>query len=354
MPSTNSAAAKLHALKLDDGWEVVRAIPRSAQSTGGQFSHSYEVRNGDGRRGFLKAFDFADAFDPGADTIAILRMLVNGYEHERDILLHCKQRGHSRISLPLYHGNVQVPGMSGAEGRVYFLILDMADGDIRSQVDASNRFNTLWSVRALRDVCLGLWHVHRDMIAHQDLKPSNVLVYSKSSDFRVADFGRASRRGTAALHDNLSFPGDRTYAPPEFMYGYADPDFVKRRIGCDLFMLGNVACFLFAGINLTANIMSHLAPQYQPGAWMGTYHQVLPYLQNAFTSSLGDLETVLDAEIRSDALRTIRELCNPDVSRRGHFRGIGRHNQYSLERYVSELDLLARRVEIAVRAKKAI
>ena len=136
MPSNGSAAAKLAGLKLEEGWEVVSAISRSSSATGGQFSHSYEVKNTDGRRGFLKAFDFADAFDPGADTIAILRMLVNGYEHERDILLHCKQRGHSKISLPLSHGSVQVPGMSNAEGRVYYLILNMADGDIRSQVDA--------------------------------------------------------------------------------------------------------------------------------------------------------------------------------------------------------------------------
>lgn len=251
MPSPDSAAAKLEGLQLDDGWKVVRAISRSSSSTGGQFSHSYEVSNTAGRRGFLKAFDFAVAFDPGADTIAILRMLVNGYEHERDILIFCKQRGHSKISLPLHHGSVQVPGLGNAEGKVYYLILDLADGDIRGQVDASNRLNTLWSARALRDVCLGLWQIHREMIAHQDVKPSNVLVYSKSADFRVADFGRASRRGTVAAHDGLAFPGDRTYAPPEFMYGYTDPDFVKRRIGCDLFMLGNIACFLFAGVNVT-------------------------------------------------------------------------------------------------------
>ena len=169
-----------------------------------------------------------------------------------------------------------------------------------------------------------------------------------------ADFGRASRRDTVAVHDNLSFPGDGTYAPPEFKYGYADPDFVKRRIGCDLFMLGNIACFLFASVNVTANLISHLAPQYQPGAWTGTYRQVLPYLKNAFTLTLEDLRAVLDHEICSDALRIVRELCDPDIERRGHSRGVGRHDQYSLERYVTELDILARRVEMSDRLKKAV
>jgi eukaryotic-like serine/threonine-protein kinase len=264
MTNPDSAAAKLSGLKLDGGWQVLSMLKRAKSSTGGQFSHSYEVINSDGRKGFLKAFDFSDAFEPGVDTIAFLGMLVNGYEHEKDILLFCKQRGHSKVSLPLHHGNVDVPGMGNVEGKVYYLILDMADGDIRSQVSAKNRFDTLWALRAFRDVCLGLWQVHKDMIAHQDLKPSNVLVYSKTGDFRVADFGRASRRGSTAPHDGLTFPGDGTYAPPEFMFGYKHPDFVPRRIGCDLFMLGNIACFLFAGVNVMAFVMSHLALSINP------------------------------------------------------------------------------------------
>jgi eukaryotic-like serine/threonine-protein kinase len=45
----------------------------------------------------------------------------------------------------------------------------------------------------------------------------------------------------------------------------------------------------------------------------------------------------------------IERLCDPDLSQRGHPRGIGRGNQYSLERYVSQLDLLAKRLELKIR-----
>jgi eukaryotic-like serine/threonine-protein kinase len=45
----------------------------------------------------------------------------------------------------------------------------------------------------------------------------------------------------------------------------------------------------------------------------------------------------------------IKELCNPDIAARGHPKGIGKHNQYSLERYVSLLDLAAKRLEVQIR-----
>ena len=313
MPRPDSAAAKLSSLPLGNGWTVIGEVQRSPAATGGNFSHSYRVRHEDGRLGFLKAFDFSEAFDPDADTITVLRLLTTCFEHERDILLHCKDRRHSKVSLPIVHGRVQVPDLNRMEGTVYYLIFELADGDIRGQVDLSNRFDTLWCMRALTDVCLGLWQVHREMIAHQDIKPSNVLMYNKAREFRVADFGRASRLGASAPHDSHLFPGDGTYAPPEFLYGFANPDFVKRRIGCDLFMLGNIACFLFAGINIMSGLISHLAPQYRPGTWSGTYNQVLPYLNNAFTLTLEDIRSALDADIADGIMKIIRELCNPDL-----------------------------------------
>lgn len=354
MPSPDSAAAKLAGLDLGNDWKVVGDVRPSADATGGNFSHSYRVRHADGRQGFLKAFDFSEAFETGADTISLLRLLTTCYEHERDLLLHCRDRRHSKVSLALEHGRIDVPGLPRMEATVHYIIFEMADGDIRTQVDTSNRFNTLWCTKALSDVCLGLWQMHRDFIAHQDVKPSNVLVYGATGDFKVGDLGRASRRGASAPHDGLAFPGDATYAPPEFLYGYVDPDFIKRRIGSDLFMLGNIASFLFAGVNIMSVLMSHLATQHRPGEWRGTYAQVLPYLASAFTLALEDLRPVLDIDVRDDMLRIVRELCNPDLHSRGHKRGLGRHDQFSLERYVTELDVLSRRVEIGARRKKAV
>ncbi|WP_421736546.1 protein kinase domain-containing protein [Caulobacter sp.] len=342
-----TAAEQLEGVALPGGWKITRQLPRGLDGTGGMFSQSYEVVR-DGRKGFLKAFDFSEAFEDGQDTLAILNRLTAGYEHERTVLTHCADRSLSHVVIAIDHGHVQVPGLPIMEGRVYYLIFEMADGDVRCQMDLSTRFDAVWSMQALRDVCLGLWQVHKEMIAHQDTKPSNVLAY-RDKTFKIADFGRSSRKGHPVWHDDREIAGDRTYAPPELLYGHTNADFVARRVGCDLYMLGNLAAFLFSGRNVTAMLFERLGSEHHPSQWTGTYQQVLPYLNFAFTRLLEDLKPVIDETVCADVLRLIGELCAPDLARRGHPRGIGRHNQYSLERYVSTLDAASGRARLQVR-----
>jgi eukaryotic-like serine/threonine-protein kinase len=342
-----SAADCLSGLGLSDGWKVKRHLARNQNGTGGTFSQSYLVEK-DGKEGFLKAFDFSEAFDTGADTLTVLSNLSAAYNHERSILDHCNLRRLSNVVLAVSHGKVQVPDMGPMEGTVFYLIFEMADGDVRVQMDISTQCDIVWCLRALKDVSLGLWQVHKEMIAHQDAKPSNVLCYG-SSGFKVSDFGRSSWRGTTAPHDGLAIAGDRSYAPPEQLYGFTHTDFIPRRMGCDLYMLGNLAAFLFSGINVTANLLAALDPQHHPMKWTGTYTDVLPYLQNAFTMVLKDISSQIDSLIREDMILLITQLCQPDLSRRGHSKGLGKHDQYSLERFVSQMDLAYKKLNIRMR-----
>lgn len=347
-----SAASKLLGLTLGAGWVVTEHLARPTNATGGTFSESYKVELGS-KVGFLKAFDFSPAFEPGADTPLIIQAMVESYNHERDILGHCRDRRLSKVVIAIEHGSVQVPGLNQMEGRVFYMIFEMADGDVRVQMDVTTQLGPVWSMRALRDVCLGLNQVHKEMIAHQDAKPSNVLAYEDGKTFKIADFGRSSQKGRAVAHDGLAVAGDKTYAPPELLYGFTHPDFAPRRIGCDLYMLGNLASFLFSGVNVTAQLLSKLDIQHHPRNWGGTYDQVLPYLQNAFSSVLSDISPLVPQVVREPVLTLLQEMCNPDLSHRGHPRGRGRPDQYSLNRYVSQLDLAARRADIQVRAMKA-
>ncbi|MER8977913.1 serine/threonine-protein kinase [Mesorhizobium sp. M0870] len=346
-----SAADKLQSLDLPNGWKVVRHLARNPNGTGGTFSQSYVVEK-DGKEGFLKAFDFWQAFEAGVDTSEAIQILTSAYNYEREVLAHCGDRGLSNVVLAIDHGSVQVPDMGAMEGRVFYLIFEMAAGDVRVQMDVKKAFDAVWCVAALRDISLGLWQVHREMIAHQDAKPSNVLTYA-GPVFKVADFGRSSRRGRPAPHDHLAVAGDGGYAPPELLYGFVHPEFIPRRVGCDLYMLGNLAAFLFSGVNMTARLLAHLDPQQHPDNWNGTYEGALPYLSNAFTSVLKELQPLIDERIRSEVMDLIRQLCDPNLSQRGHPRGLGRHSQYSLERYVSQLDLLAKKLAIRIRIEKA-
>jgi serine/threonine protein kinase len=342
-----AAADHLLGLKLKNGWEVTKHLARNPNGTGGTFSQSYEVQK-DGRIGFLKAFDFWEAFQPGVDTASALQYLTSAYNHEREVLAHCGDRRLSNVVLAIDHGEVQVPSLGPMEGRVFYLVFEMATGDVRVQMNTTTAFDSLVSIKALKDISLGLLQVHKEMIAHQDTKPSNVLLYS-GPKFKVADFGRSSRRGHAAPHDNLKVAGDMGYAPPELLYGFMHADFIPRRIGCDLYMLGNLAAFLFSGVNVTTTLLKNMHPDHHPNNWSGTYEDVLPYLRTAFGQALTELEPLIDGIVRPDVIALIERLCEPDLSRRGHPKGIGKHNQYSLERYVSQLDLIEKRLQVKLR-----
>jgi eukaryotic-like serine/threonine-protein kinase len=163
--SNSIAAAQLLGMTLPSGWSVKASVGRAKNATGGTFSHSYVVER-DGQKGFLKAFDFSEAFT-SKNTIALLSALTAAYENERDVLQVCNARRLSKVVVAIESGDVQVPNFDPISGRVFFLVFELADGDVRSQVDRSNRFDVVWSTRALKDVCLGLWQVHRQMIAHQ-------------------------------------------------------------------------------------------------------------------------------------------------------------------------------------------
>ena len=347
-----SAADQLMDLELDGGWVVEHKFVRPNNSSGGNFSVGYGVRSGE-RVGFLKAFDFSEAFEVGNDPMVTLQKLTTVYIHEKELLTECGEKKLSNVVLAIDHGSVTVPNLSKMEGHVYYLIFELATCDARIQRDISKTKDSFWAIEVIKDATLGLWQVHRHMIAHQDIKPSNILVYSDGVS-KIADFGRASKRGKFALHDNTPIPGDRTYAPPELLYGFTDPDFNVRRFGCDLYMLGNLIGFMFTGSNVTALMLDQLGQQHHPSNWAGTYAEVLPYLENAFAKLIFELTSKLDAQVGSEILPLVKELCAPNINKRGIPSRIGKSDQYSLERYVSRIDLISKRFEIAKRLKKLV
>lgn len=344
-----SAAEHLQGMQLADGWTVLRKVD-SQPSSGGIFSVPYIVSDAKGREHFLKALDFSSAFAT-SDPARALQDMTSAYNHERDVLEHCKSRKLSHVVHAVTHGYAQVPSIPGVEGRVAYLIFELAESDVRRQVDEKSKLGCLLCLSVLNDVTLGLMQLHREAIAHQDLKSSNVLIYGGRA-CRIGDFGRSSRRGYAVWMDNLGVAGDKTYAPPEQLYTNLHSDFVVRRIGCDLYLLGNLAAFLFSGVNITSAMLSRLDPSFHPSQWAGTYDQVLPHLQKAFAEVLADLNNNIDPVVKSDIVTLVSELCNPDLAKRGHRKGIGTYSQYSLERYKSFTDLLLKRTTVTMRRKK--
>ncbi len=201
--------------------------------------------------------------------------------------------------------------------------------------------------------CSRARQLHTAGIAHQDVKPSNVL--GVDSRFKLGDLGRASRRGETGPFDHERCAGDPNYVTPEQMYGFQLTDWDARRRATDLYHLGSLMLFLLTGVSATAALYNHLAPAHLPppwGTWGGTYDQVIVHLREATGRVTEAIPTFSEPQLRESIVTRLIELCDPDPHTRGHPKSrIGLGSPYSLERYVSSFDALsARSRRMAIRA----
>ena len=190
---------------------------------------------------------------------------------------------------------------------------------------------------------------HSLNVAHQDLKPSNVLVFDES-ECRVSDLGRSSVQGSASPVDINPVAGDLAYAPPELLYREISSDWRVRRFACDLYHLGSLAVFFFSNVGITALWHKHLNESLWPINFGQTYRDVLPHVRDAHDRAFAEFEDSVPDQHRLRLGPAIRQLCEPDPLLRGHPRSRAQNgNTYSLERYVSSFNLLAKTAEWQLR-----
>lgn len=340
-----SSAEKLEGVELDGGWMIGPLQARSPLATGGNFSQSYKAKNGS-RVAFVKALDFHRAFSSGGDMTRVLQQALEVFNFEVDMLSLCEQKRMDRIVRAIGSGIVDTDGTPF--GQVPYLIFEEADGDIRKHLDDPS-FNKgiAWKLRSLHHITTGLKQLHSADVAHQDLKPSNILIFNASIPTRVsklADLGCASNSTRHCPFDHMDWAGDPKYAPPEVSYGFIQSDWHQRRIGYDLYLLGSVACFLFTRTTANSILLKNLADQFWPGNWAGTFDDVLPYLDHAFAETSRIFASQLPITLAGELMPIYQQLCNPDPRKRGY--PGQKHNQVSLERYISIFDRLARAAEI--------
>jgi serine/threonine protein kinase len=334
-------AEQLKGLPLDGGWKVVDKVQRSLTGTGGNFSIGYLVEHTDGRHGFLKAMNYQKAFS-AVDTPAALVAMSEAYLFEKEL---CEKTGHlSRIVRAIGGGSVVVDNKVPSS-KVDYLIFERADCDIRAHLDVVTALDVVFLLRTLHNVATGLSQLHRTNIAHQDLKPSNVLVYGAVRGSKIADLGRAWDQSMPARHYVFDVAGDPNYAPVEIWYGYLPPDDRTRRFGCDLYHLGGLLTFLFARIHFNSILLDSLSIPHRPMFWGGTYSEALPFVQSAFAEAVERIAAEFPKYLKEELQCCLMELCNPEPSRRGHPSNFGK-TQFSLERYISKFDLLTHKAKL--------
>lgn len=349
MSKDKGAAFHLEGRILADGWVVDELVPLPPDHTGSAFSVGYKVHDGKGKKGFLKAFDLADALDAPDMTVELQR-LTTLYNAERDLLRWCRGKGLSRIISPLADGEVVIEGFSLP--RVPYVILEAADDDVRGAVSKGDPADQISRLRLAHHAAVAVSQLHWNGMNHRDIKPSNMVVWtgdvSKAGGTRyegkLSDLGSAYVPGRPSPHDEHSIAGDLSYAAPEQLYHCPlRLSEARHRDAIDVFMLGNLIVYLMTGVTYNQLFYRALDDTQHWRNWGGDYEDVLPGLVDAHGLALTQFEEVLLPCLR--AVRGIVDtLCHPDPYRRGDdVARRRRQNPYNLARFVTRLNLIAER-----------
>ncbi|WPY94326.1 hypothetical protein T8T21_14650 [Limimaricola variabilis] len=356
-----AGALRLEGRTLGSGWKVLGAVgwdPSTGLSkeiyngTGGNFSKAYRVEK-DGKHAFLKAIDLTRPLQE-PDVMSALLKVSSEHRFEVDILNVCSGARLDRIVVALDSGEERLgPSLHDV---VPYLIFELAEGDVRKKIGTIDpKLKISWWLRALHHAAVGLNQLHSKSITHQDLKPSNILSFGNEGGFKLGDLGRSTCENKPGPFDNMIFSGDRSYAPPEILYNFIIPDVFQRRQSCDCYMLGSMIFYFVSGSGLTRLMLQRLPVDNLPflfgGGWQGSYRSILPVLQSVFSDCLNELELAVgDSEVGKELVTCARQLSNPDPALRGHpLTRASSARVYSLERYVSVFDRLAKRAAIEAR-----
>ena len=129
-------AELLQGLTLDSGWYVEQLLTRDATQTGGTFSTAYRLSKPDGSSAFLKAMDYEAALS-APDPAAQLKLLIDAYVFEREIVELCGERKLSRVVRAIGSGKVLSNAVPGSPSKVVqYLIFELATGDLRQTLSS--------------------------------------------------------------------------------------------------------------------------------------------------------------------------------------------------------------------------
>lgn len=330
-------------------------------SSGGTFSVTYLCER-DGAHAFLKVFDIFSAMQSD-NPIEGLGEVIQAYAHESRLIDICKDAGLNRVVKGILKHSSQVadPAYPFMRMPLCYILFETADGgDIRSLMGRKGQLEVVANLELLHQVSVGLRQLHGVRIAHQDLKPSNVVIFERDkTGAKVADLGRASHRDYPAPHDALAYAGDGLYAPPEQLYQYVAPEWIDRREACDLYQLGSLLCFLFAGEGATSGSIERMPKEFWPGAWDGSYAEVMPYVQQGFAAFIEDIALDFPEWARDELVIFVQRACDPDVHRRGHPKARqqivdGKVGRIGLDRFITTLANLAKRAMVQARIERIV
>ena len=319
-------------------WNVIKRKPKDADDSSGFFSSCYFVENDEGEKAFLKAYNYNYAFTQTVGSADTLKSMTENFTYERDLLALCGNSNMRRVVMAVDSGEYREPGEVIT---VPYLVFELAEGGSLTNFLPVSDFS--WKLHSFHGALLGVSQLHKAKVAHQDIKPSNILIFGKTVA-KLSDLGSATQFGNASNWEQFEIAGDQRYAPVELLYKYFSPHWETRRFGADLFMLGGLLTYIVADVNFLSMMYVQLEPHQRHNSFGGNFTQALPFLMNAYHLALDDIKSAIPEKVRDELIQIIAELSHPDPDKRGNPKRLSnQHNQFSLERYISIIDRLSKK-----------
>lgn len=334
---------------LDGKWQVVAPIERGKDATGGVYSKCFKALR-DGEEYFIKVYDLY-AFlkkHPEEQTIDVLNLITEQFKYELDLSQYCRDHRANKVVTVIDSGRYYI-----REGELnipfYFLVFEMADGDVRSFLRENSELELVWKLNSLHQVAVGLRQLHKLEIYHQDLKPSNILLFE--NDSKIGDLGRALREGSNCPFLNEKIFGDHNYLAPEISYDHEFKSKKERALLTDLYLMGSLMVYYIFNVSFNGLLYKELPDTLHFRHNNHTYAQVRESLCETASNcmmKLAGIDIPVADTLKTDIINLISALCNPDINRRHHPNAptspdVSILLKYGMERVVSSLDLYHRK-----------
>lgn len=313
------SASELAGITLCGRWELRKLLHEGPQESGGNFGVGYVVYDvTEKQECFLKVVDYRKRMR----QISQLAQLLNEAQFEVAIQKYCNEKRMSKVVKMIANGELVFRrNADGEEYSFLCIVMEKGEGDIKDHVHYAPNQSPYWKLSVLRDVALAILQIERANLAHNDVKPSNVIRFKSNGDKHLAklgDIGRVVRKDGQGPFDGVDWAGDPRHKPIETLYGWKEPEWQNRRTAADAYMLGNLMSYLFVGASVTERVVNSLPLEYRPGIYQGGYRQVLDVIRHTWLAIVeSQIAPSFPADLREDLQNIFYRLTEPDPRERG-------------------------------------
>jgi hypothetical protein len=147
----------------------------------------------------------------------------------------------ARALARIHHKNIVKIFRFGMHGEVHYIAMEFVEGtSVKKLIEEHRKLPLEQAKEVLRQSLVGLNHIHRAGIVHNDVKPSNILV-DKAGNVKLVDFGIVQLGETHAMERRSFAAGTVEYLSPEVIQGSPPSQ------QSDLYALGVTLYFMLCG-----------------------------------------------------------------------------------------------------------